>query len=389
MSTGPLSGVRVIEIGGIGPGPFCGMMLADMGAEVLRVDRPGYRSPANPLPPHADLMNRGRRSVAIDLKSPRGAETVLRLVESADIIFEGFRPGVAERLGIGPEACAERNPRIVFGRMTGWGQQGSLAGRAGHDINYIGLTGVLAAIGTPESPLPPLNVVGDFGGGGMLLAFGLVCALHEARASGRGQVVDASIVDGASLLMTMFHAFAGEGFWSPARGVNLLDGGSHYYNVYECADGRHVAAGAIEPQFYRRLLEGLGLDQDRDFLDGQARPDSWPVLKKRMAEVFRSRTQAEWLAEFEGTDACLTEVVPLGEAAGHPLNVERDAFVRVGSTVQPAPAPRFSRTAPGVPSPPPSPGEHTVAALTSWGLPAAEVDDLIGDGTVVQDGAQW
>jgi len=297
MTTGPLAGVRVVELAGIGPGPFCGLMLADMGADVLRVDRPGYRSPANPVPPEADLLNRGRASVAVDLKSARGPETVLRLVESADIVFEGFRPGVAERLGIGPDACLARNPRLVYGRMTGWGREGAMASRAGHDINYIGLSGALAAIGTADTPVPPLNLVGDFGGGGLLLAFGLLCGLHVARSTGRGQVVDASIVDGASLLMTVFHALRGYG-WTDRIGSNLLDGGAHFYSVYRCADARHAAVGAIEPQFYAALLAGLGLADDPDLRDGQADRVRWPMLRERLAARFRERPSHEWLAVF-------------------------------------------------------------------------------------------
>lgn len=383
MTGGPLAGVKVVEIAGIGPGPYCGMMLADMGADVLRIDRPGYASPANPMPPRADLLNRGRRSVAVDLKHPRGAETVLRLVETADIIFEGFRPGVVERLGIGPDTCTARNPRIVYGRMTGWGQQGPLAARAGHDINYIALSGALAAIGTPATTVPPLNVVGDFGGGGLLLAFGLVCALHEAGRTGRGQVVDASVLDGASLLMTMFHAMRGHG-WNDVRGTNLLDGGAHFYNVYACADGREVAVGAIEPQFYHQLLIGLGLADDAELRDGQADRARWPQLRDRFAAAFRERPAGEWLDIFAGTDACVTEVLPLSKVAKHPMAVERSSFVTVDGVEQPAPAPRFSRTPPAAPAPPPVPGQHTRDGLEAWGFAPDDVTDLLADGTVQQ-----
>lgn len=382
--SGPLAGIRVIELAGIGPGPFCGMMLADMGAEVLRIDRPGYQSPANPVSPEADLLNRGRTSVVVDLKSTRGAETVLRLVESADIMFEGFRPGVAERLGVGPDPCLSRNPRLAYGRMTGWGQQGAMAHRAGHDINYIGMSGALAAIGTAEAPVPPLNLVGDFGAGGLLLAFGLMCALHEARRTGRGQVVDASIVDGASLFMTVFHALRNYG-WTDTRGANLLDGGAHFYNVYRCADGRHVAVGAIEPQFYAALLAGLGLADDVALRDGQDDRARWPMLRERLARRFRERTVGEWLDVFAGTDACVTEVVPLAEASSHPVAVGRSSFVTVDGVVQPAPAPRFSRTPPAVAGPPPRPGEHTRDALTRWGFNTEEIDNLVQDGTVQQE----
>jgi alpha-methylacyl-CoA racemase len=382
-SGGPLAGVRVVEIAGLGPGPFCGMMLADMGATVLRVDRPGRRNPGNPLPPAGDLLNRGRQSVAVDLKDPRGAEVVLRLAERADALFEGFRPGVAERLGIGPEPCLARNGRLVYGRMTGWGQDGPLAARAGHDINYIAVGGALHPIGAADGvPVPPLNVVGDFGGGGMLLAFGIVSALLDVTRSGQGQVVDAAIVDGTAAMMTMFHAMRAQGLWSDRRAGNLLDGGAHFYGVYECADGGYLSVGAIEPEFYRQLLEGLALADDHDLVANRDDVTSWPRLRERLVPVFRQRTRDEWCAVFDGTDACVAPVLALDEVAAHRHNVARDAYVVVDGLAQPAPAPRFSRTPAAMPTAPPAPGEHTREALADWGIDAGEVERLLDSGAV-------
>jgi alpha-methylacyl-CoA racemase len=382
---GPLAGVRVVEIAGLGPGPFCGMMLADMGATVLRVDRPGRRNPGNPLPPDGDLLNRGRQSVAVDLKDAEGAEVVLRLTERADVLFEGFRPGVAERLGIGPDACLARNPRLVYGRMTGWGQDGPLAARAGHDINYIAVGGALHPIGAADGvPVPPLNVVGDFGGGGLLLAFGIVSALLEVTRSGQGQVVDAAIVDGTAAMMTLFHAMRAQGLWSERRASNLLDGGAHFYGVYECADGGYLSVGSIEPEFYRQLLAGLDLSNDEDLLANRDDPAAWPRLRARLAGVFRQRTRDAWCTVFDGTDACVAPVLTLDEAPGYRHNVARDAYVSVDGLVQPAPAPRFSRTPAPTPTPPPLPGAHTRAALTEWGLDACEVERLLASGAVTQ-----
>ncbi len=383
--TGPLQGVRVLELAGLGPAPFCGMMLADMGATVLRLDRPGRPNPGNPLSPELDLMNRGRQSVAVDLKSPEGVGLVLRLVEQSDVLFEGFRPGVVERLGLGPDECLARNPRLVYGRMTGFGQSGDLARRAGHDINYIALSGALDAIGPAGgAPVPPLNVVGDFGGGGMYLAFGIVCALLEAGRSGRGQVVDAAIVDGASSMMTMFHALRARGIGSGRRGTNLLDGGAHFYGVYTCADGRHISVGAIEPQFYRELLQGLGLSEDEEFLRGHGDPAAWPGLRARLSAVFTTRTRDEWAAHFDGTDACVVPVLALDEVGTHPHNAARGAIEVLVGVPQPAPAPRFSRTAAALSTSPPAPGQHTRAALRDWGLRPEEIDALVGSGAVVQ-----
>jgi alpha-methylacyl-CoA racemase len=373
---GPLDGVRVVEITGIGPGPFCAMLLADMGAEVIRVDRPeraGQRVPA--------LMARGRRSLVVDLKHERGPEVVLRLVERADALLEGFRPGVAERLGIGPAACLGRNPRLVYGRMTGWGQDGPLHHAAGHDIAYIALAGALHPIGEPGgAPVPPLNLVGDFGGGGLLLAFGLACGLVEARRSGRGQVVDAAIVDGAALLTTAVHELTALGAWEERRGVNLLDGGAPYYSVYETADGEHMAVGALEPKFYAELIDKLGLPAAE--LPPREDRERWPELRERLAAAFRGRSRAEWTGVFEGSDACVAPVLRPSEAVAHPHHRARGSFVPVGGSPQPAPAPRFSRTPPARPAPPPSPGQHTDEVLASIGVTPQEITTLRATGAV-------
>lgn len=374
--SGPLDGYRVVEIVGIGPGPFAAMMLADMGAEVLRVDRAKSAAAGDPGKPSYDLLARGRRSVGVDLKRPEGVEVVLRLVERADALIEGFRPEVAERLGIGPRQCHDRNRRLVYGRMTGWGQDGPYAKAAGHDINYIALAGALGAIGRAgEAPVPPLNLVGDFGGGGMLLAYGVVCGLLEAARSGEGQVVDAAMVDGSALLMTMFHGMAAGGAWSPERGTNLLDTGAPFYDVYETADGRYVSVGSLEPQFYAELLRLSGLDAEQD-LPSQHDRSQWPAMKQRLAEVFRTRTRDEWCALMEGTDVCFAPVLSMDEASHHPHNVSRDTFVEVDGVVQPAPAPRFSRTPGEVAGPPAHSGQHTEDALRDWGFDAAEMDEL-------------
>jgi alpha-methylacyl-CoA racemase len=336
---GPLAGVRVVELAGIGPGPFCAMLLADLGADVLRVDRPAASRPGWPT-----VLARGRRSVAVDLKHPDGAGVVLDLVAAADALVEGFRPGVAERLGIGPDACLARNPRLVYGRVTGWGQQGPWRLAAGHDIDYVALAGALHPIGQAGGPpVPPLNLLGDFGGGGMLLALGVVAALLEAGRSGTGQVVDAAMVDGAALLTTQFHELLAAGLWREERGANLLDGGAPFYGVYETADGRHLAVGALEPQFWAELLRRLGLDAGD--LPAQLDRDGWPLLRARLAALFRTRTRDEWSELLAGTDACVTPVLGLAEAPAHPHNRARGTFVDVGGVVQPAPAPRFSRPA--------------------------------------------
>jgi alpha-methylacyl-CoA racemase len=374
---GPLDGVRVVEIAGIGPGPFCAMLLADMGAEVIRVDRPETAgSPGWPA-----LMSRGRRSVVVDLKHERGAEVVLRLAERADALLEGFRPGVAERLGIGPETCLARNSRLVYGRMTGWGQEGPLRHTAGHDIAYIAVAGALHPIGERGGPpVPPLNLLGDFGGGGLLLAFGIACGLVEARRSGQGQVVDAAIVDGAALLTTAVHELAAFGQWQERRGANLLDGGAPFYGVYETADGEYVAVGALEPKFYGELLDKLGLRAED--LPAQTDRERWPELRERLEAVFRTRTRAEWTDLFEGSDACVAPVLRPSEAATYPHNRARRAFVPVDGAPQPAPAPRFSRTPPAPPGPRPTPGQHTDEVLASSGFGPAEIAALRAAGAI-------
>jgi alpha-methylacyl-CoA racemase len=379
---GPLAGVRVLELAGIGPGPYAAMVLSDMGAEVVRVDRAASVPASPPERPPVDVLNRGRRSIGVDLKSPEGVEAVLRLVGAADALIEGFRPGVTERLGIGPDVCLERNPRLVYGRMTGWGQDGPYASAAGHDINYISLAGALEGIGRAGGPpTPPLNLVGDFGGGGLLLAFGIACALFEAGRSGQGQVIDAAMIDGAANLMSMFFGFKAMGIWSPERGTNLLDTGAHFYDVYECADGRYVSIGSIEPQFYAELLKRTGLDGDPD-LATQMDRSAWPALKAKLAEVFRSRTRDEWCDEMEGTDVCFAPVLSMDEAPAHPHNVARGTFETRDGVVQPAPAPRFSRTAPELDRPPAHPGQHTDEVLADWGFGEDEVAALRSAGAV-------
>ena len=379
---GPLRGRRVIELSGIGPGPFAAMMLADMGADVLRIERipPSLDGDAGP---RAEILNRGRRSVALDLKHPQGRETVLRLCARADALVEGFRPGVAERLGVGPLDCIGRNPRLVYGRMTGWGQDGPLALSAGHDIDYIALTGALHAIGSAGGPpVPPLNLVGDFGGGGMLLAFGVVCAMLSAAETGEGQVVDAAMVDGASLLMSMCYGFLARGNWTEQRGTNLLDGGAPFYDVYQTSDGGHMAVGALEPQFYAELIRLLGLDGAG--LPHQLDIDRWPEIRSALAQAFRTRTRDQWAEIFEGKDACVAPVLSMREAPQHPHNVARGTFAEVDGVIQPAPAPRFSETHASLGRPPARAGEHTREALEDWGLPGSEVDGLIAAGAAAQ-----
>jgi alpha-methylacyl-CoA racemase len=372
---GPLHGVKVIEIAGIGPGPFCGMMLSDMGAEVLRIDRAQNVRGWDPSKPSFDLLNRGRRNVGVDLKQRAGVELVLRLVEHSHALIEGFRPGVMERLGLGPDPCLARNPHLVYGRMTGWGQEGPLAQAAGHDINYIALAGALEPIGRRgEAPMPPLNLVGDFGGGGMLLAFGIVCALLEAQSSGRGQVVDAAMVDGAAVLMNIFHGMRQAGFWTEERGTNLLDTGAHFYDVYETKDGKYVSIGSIEPQFYAELLEKTGLAGEK--LPHQMDRTRWAELKERLRAIFRTKTRDEWCAIMEGSDICFAPVLSMSEAPEHPHMKARGTFVTLAGAVQAAPAPRFSRTMCSVSRPPAHAGQHTDEALSDWGLSAAEIAKL-------------
>ena len=381
---GPLRGVRILEIAGIGPGPFAAMMLADMGAEVVRVDRvQAVRDGATG--PHWDVMLRGRHNIALDLKHPDGVETLLSLVERADAVIEGFRPGVMERLGVGPEVCLARNPKLVFGRMTGWGQEGPYANSAGHDINYIALAGALAHFGRAgEPPTPPLNMVGDFGGGGMLLAYGVVCALLEAQRSGEGQVVDAAMVDGSAVLMSMFWAFKNVGMFDEhARGTNLLDTGAHFYDVFECADGEWVSIGSIEPQFYALLLEKMGLSGDGEFANQMDRAQ-WPQLKQKLAEVFITKTRSQWNEIMEGTDVCYAPVLRMSEAAQHPHNVARNTFIEVAGVTQPAPAPRYSRTATDLPTAPAHAGQHTRTVLADWGVDDVRIDTLIASGAAKQ-----
>ena len=379
---GPLAGLRIIEMAGIGPAPFCAMMLSDMGAEVIRVDRrekadlgiPGREA-------RFEVMNRGRRSIAVDLKQPAAVDVVKRLVRDADGLIEGFRPGVMERLGLGPDDLAAINPRLVFGRMTGFGQEGPMAARAGHDINYIALGGVLNHLGRAgEAPLHPLNLVGDYGGGGMYLAFGVVCAILEAKRSGKGQVVDAAMVDGSASLMSMVHGMWSEGIWREERGTNMLDSGAPWYNVYETSDGKWVSIGSIEARFYADLLGRLGLTNEP--LPAQHDRDGWPVLKARFTAIFKSRTRDAWDEVFAGSDACYAPVLSISEVAAHPHNAQRNAFVTREGVQQPAPAPRFSRTAPELGTAPREAGADTSAVLTAAGYSAAEIEALEKAGAV-------
>ena len=374
--TGPLSGIRVVELAGLGPAPYACMLLADLGAEVLRVDRPsaGFGVPAY------DVTGRGRRSIAVDLKNPEAAEVVLRLVDSADVLVEGLRPGVAERLGVGPDACLARNPRLVYGRMTGWGQTGPLAPRVGHDINYAAITGALGAIGEPgRKPVPPINLLADFGGGSMFLLTGILAALLERGTSGRGQVVDAAMVDGVTSLLSMTYGFLAAGFWSDERGTNLLDGGAPFYDTYACADGGYVAIGALEPQFWDVVVQTLGLVDPPDQNDRS----TWPQLREQLAAAFGTRTRDEWAEVFEPLDACVSPVLTLSEARAHPHLVARESVVEVDGVPQPAPAPRFSRT-PGQAGRPSAAGADTREALQAWGFDAAEVEKLEQDAVVKQ-----
>lgn len=365
---GPLTGLRVVELAGIGPGPYAAMLLADMGAEVVRVERPG--DGASGVPPLKDVTRRGRKSIVVDLRNPEGARTVLNLVARADVLIEGFRPGVTERLGLGPEDCWSVNQRLVYGRMTGWGQEGPLASSAGHDIGYIALTGALGAIGRPgETPVPPLNLVGDFGGGSTFLVIGILAALWEAERSGRGQVVDAAIVDGASSLTALLHGMMAAGAWTDERGANLLDGGLPWYDTYQTSDGLYMAVGALEPKFYAEFVTLLGIPAE---LAGRDDPSTWPQLRSVIAAAFASGTRADWTKVFDGTDACVAPVLSLTEAAGHPHLAARETFIEVGGVVQPAPAPRFSRTPSATPQAPAAIGAHTREVLQEWGVDAAE-----------------
>ena len=379
---GSLEGVKIVELQGIGPGPFCGMMLSDMGAAVIRIDRAGNVAEQNPASAPIDVLARGRSSIGIDLKNPGGVEVVMKIIETADGLIEGFRPGVMERLGLGPEECLERNPKLVYGRMTGWGQEGPYSMAAGHDINYIALAGALEPIGRKgEAPVPPLNLVGDFGGGGMLLAFGMVCGIIESRKSGSGQVVDAAMVDGAATLMAMFHSMRAMGVWNDERGTNLLDTGSHFYDVYECSDGLYISIGSIEPQFYSELMRLTGLTEDEEF-QRQMEREAWPNLKERITEVFKSKSRDEWCTIMEGTDVCFAPVLTLEEAPKHPHNVQRDVFTEIEGVTQPNPSPRFSRTTPSIQGPPAHAGKDTNLILKSLGFDASGIQNLREDGAV-------
>jgi alpha-methylacyl-CoA racemase len=381
---GPLSGLRVVELQSRGPGPFGAMVLADLGAEVVRVVRPELVAPAAEET-GTERMIRGRRSVAVDLKHPDGLAAVLRLVEKADVLLEGFRPGVAERLGVGPEVCLERNPRLVYARITGWGQDGPYARTPGHDINYVALAGALDPLRRGDGPpAPPLNLLGDYGGGGMLLVVGVLSALFERSRSGRGQVTDTAMVDGVALLTTLLHGMRAEGLWSDEPGTNVLDLGAPFYNVYETADGRHVTVGCGEPQFYAELLDRLGLGEE--LLRRQADPAAWPEDRARLAAVFKTRRFDEWCELLEGTATCFAPVLTLAEAPAHPHNVERGTFVEIDGVVQPSAAPRFGRTPTAPAAPPAEAGRHTREVLLDWGFGAAEVGALLDAGAVAQAG---
>ena len=376
---GPLSGLRIIELSGIGPGPFCGMMLADMGAEVIRIDRPG----GNPFSAGGhSVLFRSRQSIAVNLKHEQGVETVLKLCESADAIFEGYRPGVAERLGVGPEACMARNPKLVYGRMTGWGQDGPLAQSAGHDINYISISGALHAMGRRgEKPAVPLNLVGDFGGGGMMLAYGMVCAMLEAQRSGKGQIIDSAMHEGSAALMAMFYGLRSNGLFTDERGTHMLDSGAPFYDAYETKDGKYISIGSIEPQFYALLKEKAGLGAD---FDQQHNPNIWPEQKEKMAAIFLTKSRDEWCELMAGTDVCFAPIMSLEEAPNHPHNVARGSFIKVGGEVQHAPTPRFSRTPSGTPEAMRRPGMDTRATLLSSGFSEEEVASLLSIGAVTQ-----
>lgn len=379
---GPLSGVKVVELAGIGPGPMCGMLFGDLGADVVRIDRQtaadlGIDRGSNKW----DLLNRSKRSVAANLKMKEGVETVLKLVENADILIEGMRPGVTERLGLGPEDCWARNPKLVYGRVTGWGQEGPIAHAAGHDMNYIALTGALHAIGTTDSgPVPPLNLVGDFGGGALYLAFGCLAAYIEAQTSGKGQVVDAAMIDGASNLMTAIYGMKAAGRWKQERGTNILDTGAHFYDVYETSDGKHVSIGSIEKKFYAELKERVGMAPDA--MPEQMNPAKWPEYKAELGAIIRSKTRDEWVDIMEGTDVCFAPVLDMDEAPKHSHNTARDTFVDIDGVVQPNAAPRFSRTPNGVPTVAPNPGDHTDEILSEWGFGGDEVQALKDSGAV-------
>lgn len=376
---GPLTGLKVVEMVGLGPGPFCSMLLSDLGADVVRIDRKGKK--AAPIDVAAEVSARGKRSIGLDLKAEGAAEAVLSLIDKADALVEGFRPGVMERLGLGPDVCLARNPKLVYGRMTGWGQSGPMASTAGHDINYIALSGTLNAIGPKDlPPPPPLNLVGDFGGGGMLLALGIVSALWEASRSGKGQVVDAAMTDGSSLLASMLYGYIGNGRWRNERGGNFLDGAAHFYGTYTCSDGKFMSVGSIEPQFYAILLEKLGFDPAE--FEPQMDRARWPEFKERIAAAFAAHPRDYWAEVFDGTDACVAPILDWEEAPKHPHNVARETFIELDGVTQPAPAPRFSRTQTATPTPPCAPGADTEAALSDWGLDADRIAALRASGAI-------
>jgi alpha-methylacyl-CoA racemase len=375
MASGPLDGVKIVEFAGIGPGPFCGMLLSDLGADVVRIDRKGPGRGSK-----FDLGGRGRRSVALDLKSPQAVETCLKLFESADALIEGFRPGVMERLGLGPDLALKRNPKLVYGRMTGWGQQGPYAHAAGHDMNYIAISGALHAIGSAEKPIPPLNLVGDFGGGALYLAFGLLAGVISARTTGEGQVVDVAMSDGAASLMAMFYGMKASGVWKDERKSNLLDGGAHFYDTYKTKDGKWISVGSIEPQFYALLVEKTGVDKAE--FEAQHDRDGWERLRGKLAAVFATKTRDEWDAIMGGSDVCFGPVLTLEEAPKHPHNVARQTFLDIDGVIQPAPAPRFSATPGAIQGPPPAIGEHNDKALSDWGFSAGEIAALKTSGAL-------
>jgi alpha-methylacyl-CoA racemase len=375
MAQGPLNGLKIVEFAGIGPGPFCGMLLSDLGADVLRVDRKGGGRDAK-----TDITSRGRRSVALDLKKPESIQACLRLLGQADAMFEGFRPGVMERLGLGPDVVMNRHPSIVYGRMTGWGQFGPYANAAGHDINYIAISGALHAIGTQDKPVPPLNLVGDFGGGALYLAFGLMAGVIHARATGTGQVIDCSMSDGAASLMSMFYGKKASGEWRDARQANLLDGGGHFYDTYQCADGGWISLGSFEPQFYSLLLEKTGINDPQ--FQRQLDPAMWPELRAKLAAVILTKTRDEWIEIMGGTDVCFAPVLNLEEAPRDPHNLARQTFVEIDGVIQPAPAPRFSLTPGAIQFPPHRVGSDNVTALRDWGFSDAEVDALKNAGAI-------
>ncbi len=381
---GPLSGLKIIEMAGIGPGPFCAMLLADLGADILRIDRMKPSETGGYRDPKFDLLNRGRRSVAVNLKNPKSAALILDLVKGADALIEGFRPGVMERLNIGPEACMERNPRLVYGRMTGWGQDGPLAQVPGHDINFIAISGALHGIGHKnERPVPPLNLIGDFGGGSLYLALGIVCALLEARNSGKGQVVDAAMSDGVASLMTMFHSLQAMGKWDGNIGTSYLCGAAPYYDVYETADGKYVAVGAIEGRFYNTLLEHLEINPAS--LPARENSENWKAIRATLAAVFLRHDRDHWSRLLEKTDSCFAPVLSISEAPNHPHHQARGTYTHVDGVIQPGPAPKFSRTPGAIQGPPPLPGAHTRSGLIDWGVGNKEIDDLIAAGVLAEN----